>query len=231
MSIDRPQAVMGSGHRPGTASAAGRRSPPLHAPLGILTPIMLVKGTYSGEIESRSRPGNCLSGPGNAISWELTYLFTRLQPVTPCFLKHVNLHILMLMCESLRLIISGLHCEAVKLKAIIKRSEAKSSWSYSLTVLHAWCASALSCWKQNCHQQCEIATNICWDSVVKYHNDSVCWLSVLAEKLTWQPISWQTWWTPIVCTSDSWMLCALCWSCLVHTVVLWIKDGLFMTRW
>jgi len=45
--------------------------------------------------------------------------------------------ILMLMCESLNLIISGLHRWAVKMKAVIKRNEVESSLSCSLTVLHA----------------------------------------------------------------------------------------------
>ena len=52
----------------------------------------------------------------------------------------------MLMCESLDLIIIRLHCWAVKLTAIIKRSEAESSLSCSLTVLHELRASSvLSC--------------------------------------------------------------------------------------
>ena len=38
------------------------------------TLITLVKGTYSGEIESQSRPGNRVSRPRNAISRELTSL-------------------------------------------------------------------------------------------------------------------------------------------------------------
>jgi len=100
------------------------------------------------------------------------------------FFNPVDLQlILMLMCESLNLIISGNHCWAVKLKAIMKRSEVESSLSSSLTVLHAWCASALSYWKQKLSlATCLIAVNICWDSVLKYLTDIVRWLSVLAEK-------------------------------------------------
>jgi len=65
----------GSPHRLGTASATCRRSPPPSHPAGDSTPIMSVKGTYSGEIEkSQSRSGNCDSRPGNAISRELTSL-------------------------------------------------------------------------------------------------------------------------------------------------------------
>jgi len=45
--------------------------------------------------------------------------------------------ILMLMCGSLTLIISGLHCWADKLKAVIKRNEVDSLLSCSLTVLRA----------------------------------------------------------------------------------------------
>jgi len=53
----------------------GRRSPhSLRTPAGDPTPITQVKGMYSGEIESRSRPGYCDSRPGNAISRELTSL-------------------------------------------------------------------------------------------------------------------------------------------------------------
>jgi len=139
------------------------------------------------------------------------------------FFNPVDLQlILMLICESLNLIISGNHCWAVKLKAIMKRSEVESSLSSSLTVLHAWCASPLSYWKQKLSlATCLIAVNICWDSVLKYLTDSVRWLSVLAEKkLSWRPISWQTWWTPIVCISDRWMLCALCW-CIQFDAYRW----------
>jgi len=101
-------------------------------------------------------------------------------------------------------------------------SEVERSLFCSLTVLHAWCASALSCWKQNLSPETSlIAVNICWNSVVKYLTDSTHWLSVLAEK------------TPItdmvpnimatVCISDSWMLCTL--SCLVHTVDHLMNEG------
>jgi len=45
--------------------------------------------------------------------------------------------ILLLMCKSLDLIISGLHCWAVELKVIIKRSKVESSRACSLIVLHA----------------------------------------------------------------------------------------------
>jgi len=74
--VDRPQAALGSRHRPGTASGTGWPSPPspLRAPAGDPTPITLVTGMYLGEIESRSRPRNCDSRPGNAISQELTSL-------------------------------------------------------------------------------------------------------------------------------------------------------------
>ena len=37
-------------------------------------------------------------------------------------------------------------------------------------------------------------------------------------------VPWQTWRTPTVCISDSWMLCAMCCSCLMHIVVLWMVD-------
>ena len=70
----------------------------------------------------------------------------------------------MLLCESLNLIISRLHCWAVKLKAIIKRSEVESSLACSLSVLYAWCASMQSRWKQNLSSaMCLTAVNICWD--------------------------------------------------------------------
>ena len=45
--------------------------------------------------------------------------------------------ILVLMCESPDLIITGLHCWAVKLKAVIKRSKVESLLPCSLSVLHA----------------------------------------------------------------------------------------------
>jgi len=45
--------------------------------------------------------------------------------------------ILLLLSESLNLIISGLHCWAVELKAIVKRSKVESSRPCSLSVLHA----------------------------------------------------------------------------------------------
>ena len=81
------------------------------------------------------------------------------------------------------LIISVLHCWAGKLKSVIKRTEVESSLSCSLSVLHAWCASMLSCWTQNSSSAtCFIAVNICWDSVVKYLTDNVHWLWMLAEK-------------------------------------------------
>ena len=41
-----------------------------------------------------------------------------------------------LMCESPDLIITGLHCWAIKLKVVIKRSEVESLLPCSLTVLH-----------------------------------------------------------------------------------------------
>jgi len=69
-SIDGVPASAGNsvGHRLAIAP------PPSH-PAGDSTPIMSVKGTYSGEIEkSQSRSGNCDSRPGNAISRELTSL-------------------------------------------------------------------------------------------------------------------------------------------------------------
>jgi len=47
------------------------------------------------------------------------------------------------MCESLNLIISRLHCWAVELKAIIKRSEVESSLSCSLTVACMMCQCAV----------------------------------------------------------------------------------------
>jgi len=45
--------------------------------------------------------------------------------------------VLMLMCESVNLIISTLHCWAVKSKAVIKTIEVESSLPCSLSVLHA----------------------------------------------------------------------------------------------
>ena len=51
---------------------AGDCPPPHRAHTGDLTPIMPVKGTYLGKIESRLRPGNCDSRPRNVISQELT---------------------------------------------------------------------------------------------------------------------------------------------------------------
>ena len=45
--------------------------------------------------------------------------------------------ILLLLSESLNLIISELHCWAVKQKAIVKRSKVESSRPCSLSVLHA----------------------------------------------------------------------------------------------
>jgi len=75
---------MASRRRPGTALGTGRRSPPsLRAPAGDPTPIMSVKGTYSGEIESL---GNCDSRPGNAISRELTSLI-----ITVLYQNRLNL--------------------------------------------------------------------------------------------------------------------------------------------
>ena len=60
MSINRS---MGSRHRPVTVSGpASDHPPPLRASTGNPTPFTPVKGTHSGEIESRSRPGNCNSG-------------------------------------------------------------------------------------------------------------------------------------------------------------------------
>jgi len=47
--------------------------------------------------------------------------------------------ILMLMCESLNLIISGLCCWAVKVKAIIKRNEVESS------LLQSDCVTCMMC--------------------------------------------------------------------------------------
>ena len=60
---------MGSPHRPGIASGTCRRSPPpLCASASDPTPNTSVKGMYSGEIESGSRPGNCDSRPRNCSS-------------------------------------------------------------------------------------------------------------------------------------------------------------------
>ena len=152
------------------------------------------------------------------------------------FFNPVDLQlILMLICESLNLIISGNHCWAVKLKAIMKRSEVESSLSSSLTVLHAWCASPLSYWKQKLSlATCLIAVNICWDSVLKYLTDSVRWLSVLAEKTLMAPDIMADM-VNADCVHIR-QVDALC-PVLVHTVwcipliVLWINDSLSMTRW
>jgi len=51
------------------------------------------------------------------------------------------------MYDSLSLIISWVNCCAVNGGAIIKWKEVESLRSSSLTVLHAWRASALYCWK------------------------------------------------------------------------------------
>ena len=73
--VDHPQAAMGSRHRPGTAPSPVGDRPPLRAPAGDPTPITQVKVYVLGRNrESRSRPGNCDSCPGNAISRELTSL-------------------------------------------------------------------------------------------------------------------------------------------------------------
>jgi len=59
--VDRPQAAMGSRHRPGTAPGPASNHPsPLHAPLhGDPTPITQVKV----HTRAKSRPGNCDSCP------------------------------------------------------------------------------------------------------------------------------------------------------------------------
>ena len=50
-------------------------APPPRAIASDPTPIALVKGKHSGEIESLDRhPKNCYSQPGNAISWDFTSL-------------------------------------------------------------------------------------------------------------------------------------------------------------
>ena len=57
------------------------------------TLITLVKGTYSGEIESQSRPRNRVSRPRNAISRELTSLvnvLVRLSTVSTTARCHIN---------------------------------------------------------------------------------------------------------------------------------------------
>jgi len=64
---------MGSRCRPGTASASSRQSPlpPLRAPTSDHAGNRYVLGRNR---ESRSRPRNCDSRCGNAITWELTSL-------------------------------------------------------------------------------------------------------------------------------------------------------------
>ena len=71
MLTDRPKAAMGLG-----VSSRPMIAPPSGAPLLVirLRSACTVKGTYPGKIESLSRPGNCDSRPGNAISRELTSL-------------------------------------------------------------------------------------------------------------------------------------------------------------
>jgi len=57
--------------------------------------------------------------------------------------------VLMLMCDSRNLIITGIHCYVVEGRTM--SWEVESSRSSSLTALHAWYASALSRWKSKCH--------------------------------------------------------------------------------
>ena len=81
---------------------------------------------------------------------------------------------LVLLCEPLNLIISGLHCWADKLKAVVKRSEDDRSLSWSLTrCMHGVpvCCPAEN--KNFSSATCFIAVNICWD----YPTNIVRWLS------------------------------------------------------
>jgi len=65
MSIDRWGPHIGQEQHRGPA---GDRPSPLRASAGDPTPNTSVKGMYSGEIESGSRPGNCDSRPRNCSS-------------------------------------------------------------------------------------------------------------------------------------------------------------------
>jgi len=94
--------------------------------------------------------------------------------------------ILVLMCESLNLIFSGLYCWAFKLKVIINRTELNWNWEFAL--LQFQCVACMMC---RCtvllktklsSATCLITVKICWNSVVKNLTDSVRWLSTSAEK-------------------------------------------------
>ena len=69
--------------------------------------------------------------------------------------------ILMLMLESLNLIISGIHCWAVKMKAVIKRCVVESLLSCSLTVARTMCQSDVLLKIKLSSATCLMAVNIC----------------------------------------------------------------------
>jgi len=84
--------------------------------------------------------------------------------------------ILVLMCESLNLIFSGLYCWAFKLKVIINRTELNWNWEFAL--LQFQCVACMMC---RCtvllktklsSATCLITVKICWNSVVKNLTDS-----------------------------------------------------------
>jgi len=77
--VDRPQAAMGSRHRPGTAPGPVGDRPPPSRPRRRSNSDHAGKSTYSGKIESLDRnPGIETLVPGNAISRELTSLLCTL---------------------------------------------------------------------------------------------------------------------------------------------------------
>ena len=96
------------------------------------------------------------------------FYFARLQPVTVWLLQSSWLATyIILMYDSLNLIIIGVQLSAVG-EGHNQKSEIESFTTSSGTVLHAWCAGILSCWKTKLSfTTCLIAVNICWDTVVK----------------------------------------------------------------
>ena len=78
----------------------------------------------------------------------------------------------------MNLIISRLHCWAVRLKAIIKRNEVEFAPLQFDCVACMMCQCSVLLKTKLSSAMCFIAVNICWDSVVKYLTDSVRWLSV-----------------------------------------------------
>jgi len=147
--------------------------------------------------------------------------------------------ILMLMCESLHLIISRLHCSAVKLKAIIKRNEVESLLPCRLQfdcVACMMCQCAVLLKTKLSPVTCLLAVNVCWDSVVTNLTDSVHWLSVLAEKspTTDRVPDIMAYMVNADCMHIRW-LDALCSVLVMYGTYNWsfyeLKDSLTMTRW